>query len=97
VVISHRLWQRRFGSDPGVIGRGVELNGRPYTIIAVLPADFRFLYESDVYAPIGLNGDDMGARGNHPGINVLGRMKPGVLIERARADMDAFAARLEKQ
>ncbi len=50
-----------------------------------------------MFAPIGLNGDDMGPRGNHPGINVVARIKPGVTIDRARADMEAIAARLEKE
>ncbi len=97
VIISYGLWQRRFGRDRAVIGRAVQLNSRSYTVIGVLPPDFRFFYESDMFAPIGLNGDDMGPRGNHPGINVVARLKSGTTIERARADMETIAARLEKQ
>src|SRR5688572_14338380 len=97
VIISHALWQRRFSSDPAALGKTIELNSRPYTVIGVLPSDFRFFFESDIFAPIGLNGDEMGGRGNHPGMYVVARLKSGITIERARADMDAIAARLEKQ
>jgi putative ABC transport system permease protein len=97
VILSHSLWQRRFGGDPATLGRVIQLNSRPCTIVGVLPADFRFFYESELFVPIGLNGNNMGPRGNHPGITVVARMKPGITIERARADMDAIASRLEKQ
>ncbi|MGH9662059.1 MAG: ABC transporter permease, partial [Bryobacteraceae bacterium] len=97
IILTHAFWKRRFNADPAAIGRSIQVNSRPTTIVGVLPPDFRFLYECDAFMAIGRNGDNMGPRGNHPGINVVARLKPGVAVERARSEMEAIAARLEKQ
>ncbi len=98
VVLSHGLWQRRFGSDPSVLGRALTLNGEPFTVVGVTPAGFRFGSATDVYVPLGSVVDKgMMMRGNHPGIYVYARMKPGVTAEGAQQEMKTIAARLEAQ
>ncbi len=97
VVISYSMWERKFGGDPSAIGRTLDLNGGSFTIIGVLPASFHFLIPADVYVPLGLNADKMQDRDEHPGILAIGRLKPGVTIEQARAEMGTIMARLAHQ
>src|SRR5215510_3792249 len=93
-VMSHRLWQSRFGADAGVIGRSITLDGRAYSVIGVMPADFTFPLHSnvDLWLPVGpLSGSsDWQNRGNHT-VFGIGRLKPGVTLEQARAEMNASA------
>jgi putative ABC transport system permease protein len=91
VVLSHTLWQRRFGGDRAVLGRSVALNGRPYTVVGVMPAGFAFPETiTELWAPLvpeaGMN------RGYHL-LNVIGRLKPDATIGRARAELTAIASR----
>jgi putative ABC transport system permease protein len=97
VVLSNSLWQRRFGSDPRVVGQSLQLSSESYTIIGVAAPGFRFFSTQDLFVPIGLWSDQFDDRDTHPGITVVGRLRPGVTIEQARAAMDAVAERLEKQ
>ncbi|HEY6186737.1 MAG TPA: ABC transporter permease [Pyrinomonadaceae bacterium] len=96
-IISHGFWQRRFGANPSIIGQPVMLNNESYTIIGVLPRDFEWQAPVDVFVPIGLGADKMQDRGNHPGIYVVGLLKPGVTVEQARAEMESIADRLAQQ
>jgi putative ABC transport system permease protein len=92
-VISHRLWMRRFDGDRGVIGRLVPIDGRGTAIVGVMPPAFQFPDETiDVWQPVLLDADALSAnnRGSH-GLTVLGRLKPGVTVARAAADLDALA------
>ena len=94
-VISGALWKRRFGASPGVIGKPITLSGQSYTVIGVLPADFRFWGTADVYTLLG-QWDDVLARSRetHPGLRVIGRLKSGVTEAQAQADMNNIAAQL---
>jgi len=101
-VLSHTFWQRRFGSDPAVVGRPVTLNGRSFTIIGVAPPAFRGTepYLSlDVWVPLAIeasligDGDRLGRRGVS-WLEVLVKLKPGVTIARAQRDLDVVAAGL---
>ncbi|HWS87837.1 MAG TPA: ABC transporter permease [Pyrinomonadaceae bacterium] len=98
-VISHGLWQRRFGADPRVVGQPVTLNGEPFTVVGVLPQGFHYGAQTDVYVPINSALDDQmrSSRGYHPGIFVLARLKEGVSFEQASAEMAAISARLAQQ
>jgi len=98
VVISYGLWQRRFGGAPDVLGKSIDLDSRPYTLIGVLPRGFEFLRQDDVYLPftpwaITLPDD----RNWHPGIYAVGRLKPVVSSEQANTEMVGIAKRLEEQ
>jgi putative ABC transport system permease protein len=97
VVISHGLWQRRFGADPSAVGRPVTLNGESYTVVGVMPPAFQFPdAETEAWAPLALDPQDQSTRGSHF-LNVVARLKPGVSVEQAQAEMDTIAARLERQ
>lgn len=84
-VISDGLWKRRFGADPGVVGKPLILNGVEYTVIGVMPAMFRVIGSIDVWTPFDL--DPKTAVRNSHFLRVFGRLKPGVSIEQARAEM----------
>ncbi|HWS87812.1 MAG TPA: ABC transporter permease [Pyrinomonadaceae bacterium] len=94
-VISHGLWQRRFGADPNILGRALTLNGEPYTVVGVTRRGFVYGSPVDVYVPLGSLVDrQMLMRDNHAGIYVLARLKPGVTAEGALREMQTIAARL---
>jgi putative ABC transport system permease protein len=98
-VLSHGLWQRRFGGDPAVIGRTLMLNDRAYTVIGVMPPQFRFPNRVDIWVPVGPVSaeEDWRSRGRHPGLFAVARLKAGVTLEQAREDMKLVTAALEKQ
>jgi predicted permease len=98
VVLSGGFWKRKFGGSPGILGKVVTLDGKGYTVIGVIPKNFYFCCENenfvlgDVYAPIGSYANQwMTERGAHPGIFAFGRLRSGVTLQQARADMDAVA------
>ena len=97
VVLSHGLWQRRFGSDSGLIGKSITLNGDGYTVVGVMPADFQFLsQEVGMWVPIAFTPQQAANRGNHY-LRVVARLKPGVTVEQAQSEMSTIAARLQQQ
>jgi predicted permease len=98
-VISHALWQNRFGGQAGIVNKTISLNGKPYTLLGVMPAAFEFPNKVDLWVPVGPYSDESGwqKRDNHPGLFGLARLKPGVPLEKARADLDLIAVRLEQQ
>jgi predicted permease len=85
VILSHRLWQRRFGGDPQLIGRAITLDGQSRTVVGVMPSGFQFPAELDLWLPINL--DTSGSRKEMVFVNVVGRLKPGVTMEAARTDL----------
>jgi len=95
-VLSYGFWQSRFAGDPHAVGQSIELNARKYTIVGVMPARFRFLLKSQLWIPQLMDSKSLHTRGNH-WANAIGRMKPGVTLKAARADLRVVAARLEKQ
>jgi len=106
VILGHGLWQSRFGSDTRIIGQSLTLNNQSYTVVGVMSPGFQFpvgfgymgkvLNESiDLYVPIAATSQES-ARGSYSFFS-LGRLKPGVTIDQARADMTAIESRLEQQ
>jgi putative ABC transport system permease protein len=93
-VISHGLWQRRFGSDPAVLERSIVLDGQPTAIIGVMPRGFDFYRGQDLWVPLVL--DPGLTRGEHS-LAVLGRLKPGVSMARGRAELRDISRRLAEQ
>jgi putative ABC transport system permease protein len=100
VVLGYGFWQQRFGGDPGVIGRSIPVEGLNVTIVGVMPAGFRFPVGTTpvpMLAPLSfLSADMQGQRGAHF-LSVVARLRPGVTLEQARADMDAIGQRLAAQ
>jgi putative ABC transport system permease protein len=99
VVLSYGLWQRRFGGDEKILNQTISLNNRPYIVIGIMPQKFQFPSRIEMWVPVGQLSDQESwkQRGNHPGLYGLARLKPGVTVEQARADMDGIAENLERQ
>jgi predicted permease len=96
VVLGHGVWQRRFGGDPGIVGRTVRLDGEPYEVVGVMPASFRFPEETpDFWIPLSFPPDVASQRGAHY-LDVVARRKPGVTVAAARAEIRAIADRLRR-
>jgi len=96
IVLSHGMWQRRFGGDPGVLGRSISLNGAPFTIVGVMPAAFRFpARQTEYWVPLGLNPANA-TRGGHY-LGVVARLKDGLSLQQADADMRTISERLALQ
>ena len=94
-VFSYGLWQRLFGGDPGIVGKAVHLNDQDYTVVGILPQDFWFYSQADVFVPIGATGKMwLKNRLEREGARSVARLKPGVSIAQARADMDTIGRRL---
>jgi len=97
VILSNGLWQQRFGGDPRVIGQTVSLNGESYTVIGVMPGSFQFPTRRDqLWVPLAFDAKEAASRGNHF-LEVIARMKPGVTLQQAQAEMSTIAARLAQQ
>jgi predicted permease len=97
VIISHGLWQRRFGADPSIIGRPVTLNGESYTVVGVMPPTFQFPSREDqLWVPIAFAPKEVIDRGNHY-LEVIARLKRGIILQRAQVEMNTIAARLQQQ
>lgn len=89
VLISHRLWQSHFGSNPSVVGRTLTLDGRGYTLVGVLPTEFTLAPSTDIWRPTGQYGDDLTSHLHHE-FNIIARLKPGVSISQAQAELTAL-------
>lgn len=96
-ILSHALWNRRFGGDESTVGRQVTLNDRSFTVIGITQPDFRFGSGVDLFVPLGLWADRYQDRMEHPGIRLVGRLMHGATIEQARADLDGIMAALSEQ
>src|SRR5215216_3558923 len=94
-VLSHALWQSRFGSDPNVLGRTIDVSGAPYTVIGVMPEGFSFPDRAELWRPLPIDPNKLD-RGPHY-LRVVGRLKPAVTLAQAQAEMSALAARLAEQ
>jgi len=103
VVISARLWQRRFNSDPTIVGNKISLNGRPHTVVGIMPSQFdfplpvfnlqgsRFANRADIWKPVAFTKDELEARYSRS-YGVIGRLRPGVSVAKAQAEIDNITA-----
>lgn len=104
-VISQSLWARRFASNPGIIGQKLTSNSEPLTIIGVMPADIRFPREADLWVPPRQTVPEhvlrptvnMASNRDSHYLSAIGRLKPGVTLDQARAEMDSVGRRLEEK
>ena len=100
VVISDGLWRRLFGGEPSVIGKKMTLNGESYEVVGVMPPGFRdfFNRSAEMWVPLALNAEAFSDdRRTNEYLALIARLKPGITMDRARADMTAFANQLKQQ
>ncbi len=91
-ILSDGLWRRRFGADPNLIGRQIQLSGESYTVVGVAPPGFQLTQGTELWAPLTLRVNSSGHN-----LSVIGRLKPGVSLAQAQASMDTIARQLEQQ
>lgn len=98
VVLSYPFWQRVFGGNKKVIGRAIQLNGEPYTVLGVTPPQFGQASKVDTWMPMGFKADELttDARGGHY-LSVIGRLRPDATLAQARAELEVLAAQLARQ
>src|SRR5579862_8666318 len=96
-VLSYGLWQRAFGGDAGVLGRKVDLNGTPHVVIGVMPPQFHFPdQETELWTPFEFPESAYEDRNNNY-LNGVARLRSGVSLEQARADINVIAGQLRRQ
>jgi len=100
IILSNGLFERRFGSDPNLIGNAITINGNPYTVVGVMPKGFISPKPDDrrppeAYAPLAADYNQEDRRGDY--LNVIARLKPDATVEQARAEMATITERLEQQ
>jgi len=96
VVLKHSLWERRFGSDPNIVGRTLTLNSKKFTVIGVMPADFNFPFNGgEMWAPLAFDDKMKLERGDH-NLQTLGLLKPGVGVAQANADLEDISRRAQR-
>ncbi|KPJ93607.1 MAG: hypothetical protein AMS18_05450, partial [Gemmatimonas sp. SG8_17] len=93
VIISGGYWRRRFGGSPSTIGQTITVGGTAQTIVGIMPPDFEFLHDVDLWFPMRRDSPEANSRGWHNWL-MVGRLKPGVTIEDARVDFNVISARL---
>jgi len=92
-ILTHGLWTRRFGADPGIVGRTISLNREPYTVVGVLPASFRSPFaQPEIFRPLRLN--PVSASRRNIVLQMIARLKPGVALEESQAELAAVGAAL---
>ncbi|MFZ0924112.1 MAG: ABC transporter permease [Candidatus Acidiferrales bacterium] len=97
VILSHGVWMANFGGDPQIVGKQISLNSASYTIIGVMPRGFIFPdRETQIWTPIGFSDEELANRGSHY-LNVVARLKDGVSLKTANADLAVIAQHLQKQ
>ena len=97
IVLSYDLWQTQFGADPGAVGKRIDLDRRPYTVVGVMPPDFHFpSRDAALWMTIKMDSGSIHDRTNNM-FDVVARLRPSVTLAQARAEMDVITARLERQ
>jgi len=95
-LLSFALWQSQFGGEPKILGKSIQLDGESYSIVGVLRKDFSLAGKRDLWLPLSLDRTHPRDRGSH-GFRVIARLKRGVTLAQAGADMDRFAAQLQRE
>jgi putative ABC transport system permease protein len=96
VILTYSLWQRRFAGDQNIVGKTVSTNGSQRTVVGVLPSDFNYPKGAEIYSPLPITPAVATNRVNHSYLGI-GRLRPGVTIPAAQAELDTIAAQLEQQ
>jgi putative ABC transport system permease protein len=95
VVLSNKLWRRRFAADPNIVGRNIRLDDQDYQVTGVMPPKFDFPLAADIWTPLALKPEDRASRRANT-LQSIARLKPGAGDKQAQAELDTIAARLEK-
>jgi putative ABC transport system permease protein len=96
-IITDGLWRRRYGADPSVIGKNIEINRESYRVAGVIRPILEYRFRADVWTPLAFSPADLAPRNGLKVIDVVGRLKTGVTLERARAEFRSIAARMAEQ
>ncbi|HKO05068.1 MAG TPA: ABC transporter permease [Candidatus Acidoferrales bacterium] len=96
IILSYGCWQRRFGGDPQIIGKSLLLSDVSRTVVGVMPREFNYPPGGEMWAPLPMNPNSPGARQSHY-LYVVGRLRPGVTVEAAQAQLGTIGQRLEKE
>jgi len=96
VILGHTVWRDHFAADPGILGRNVLFDGQTYTVVGVMPPKFKFPAWAELWVPLAWTNEKRAVRGNH-NYMVIGRLKPEVAVQQAKADLSAISVRLEQQ
>ncbi len=104
VILSYRLWQSHFGANPELIGKVVSLDDKPFEVVGVMPPRFEFPYNGGTFArapglwvPLALTDQEKKTRASDLQYGTIGRLKPGISLEAAQADIEAVASRFQQQ
>jgi predicted permease len=96
VVLSHRLWQEHFGSNPAIVGQNINMDGQSYLVAGVMPASFQFPDFAQMWTPMAWTDKERAVRGEHHSV-VVARLRPNVDWKQAQAEMNTISSRLEQQ
>ncbi len=96
VLMSHGLWERRFGADPNLIGQTLRLNDESYTVVGIMSPRFQFPEHADLWVPIAISLQSLDFRGRRY-LSAIARLKPGATVNQAQVNMDLIARRLAEQ
>ena len=96
VVLSHRLWQEHFGSNPAIVDKNIEMDGQSYLVAGVMPAGFQFPDFAQMWTPMAWTDKERAVRGEHHSV-VVARLRPGIDLKQAQAEMNTISSRLEQE
>lgn len=96
VVLSHRFWQEHFGSNPAIVGHDIKMDGQSYLVDGVMPASFQFPDFAQMWTPMAWTDKEKAVRGEHHSV-VIARLKRGIDLKQAQAEMNTISSRLEQQ
>ncbi len=96
VILGYGVWRQRFGGDPKIVGQTLNMNGKPRTVIGVMPEGFEYPPQSVMWSPLGFDNENRERRDYHQ-LRVIGRLKDGVSLESARAEFQTIGSRLAAQ
>lgn len=95
VILSNRLWSRSFNSDPEIVGKQIRMNGEPYTVVGILPPGIHDRFNSQLWVPLSLQSDPTNR--DSRSVLVMGRLKDGVTLAQAQAEMDGIAQQIQTE
>jgi putative ABC transport system permease protein len=97
VLLSHAFWRRRFAADPSIVGRAINLSGVPHTVVGIMGPDFQYPgREFQIWTPLTINPAELARKATGSNLNAVARLKAGISVAQAQAEMDSIAARLAR-